>query len=542
MSTRTAAAATTSTSTAANANVTVAAARGTLWSIGLRILSFLCTQWTIRSLDDPSILGRATIQLELMLTTVLFLSREGFRLALTKNIQPESWPLVWYTMPFSLIISCLALFWHLFWTRGSNLEDDPQDADYRLAGICSCISCAIEGIVEPAVILSLRNMNVALKASAEGLASIAKTVTTVVVLKWLILSDHKTTWQITAFGIGQLMYSIVYATVLLRSTFSQLVRSRMGGSSSFHRPTAYMIVVFTLQGIFKHFLTEGDRIILTLLSGSYDQGVYAMASAYGSIAARILLQPLEENGRLLWSRLADNQPQRQTNTKTALEESYTVLVKLTLYIGLVFACLAPNYTSVLLKIMAGRTWGSNLEATEVLSAFCIYTAFMAVNGTTEAFVYAISNSAQDMGKLSAAHTFVGVVFAVVASFLVTRIGTTGLVLANCLGMFIRTGFSVYFAGQYFAERKKAALLAVLRDLATKILPKPITATAFIVSYFVTRYSKQRLTLETGIMTRDTMYHVVLGMICSMAVIMSIVLTERDFLHRLRGFARREKTD
>ena len=80
---------TTSTNGKSSDNVTRAAARGTLFTLVLRLISFGCTQLTIRALD-PSTLG-TNIQLELLLTTVLFISREGFRLALTQNVLTENW-------------------------------------------------------------------------------------------------------------------------------------------------------------------------------------------------------------------------------------------------------------------------------------------------------------------------------------------------------------------------------------------------------------------------------------------------------------------
>lgn len=98
------------------------------------------------------------------------------------------------------------------------------------------------------------------------------------------------------------------------------------------------------QSVVKHVLTEGDKIVLasastsfsarTCSSGSsssstdgglalaidgigmygegiggerrgslYEQGVYAVASGYGSLAARLLFQPLEEAARLMFSQL-----------------------------------------------------------------------------------------------------------------------------------------------------------------------------------------------------------------------------------------------
>jgi len=71
------------------ANFTRVAARGTLLTLILRLFSFACTQITFRALV-PEILG-ANLGLELLLTTVLFISREGFRLSLTQKVGIETW-------------------------------------------------------------------------------------------------------------------------------------------------------------------------------------------------------------------------------------------------------------------------------------------------------------------------------------------------------------------------------------------------------------------------------------------------------------------
>lgn len=73
------------------------------------------------------------------------------------------------------------------------------------------------------------------------------------------------------------------------------------------------------QSLLKHVLTEGDKIVLARATapgrggsggggggqgGSlHEQGVYAMASGYGSLAARLLFQPVEEAARLMFSKL-----------------------------------------------------------------------------------------------------------------------------------------------------------------------------------------------------------------------------------------------
>jgi hypothetical protein len=43
-----------------------------------------------------------------------------------------------------------------------------------------------------------------------------------------------------------------------------------------------LALTMTGQSIFKHFLTEGDRIVISRVSPLEDQGGYAVASNYGS--------------------------------------------------------------------------------------------------------------------------------------------------------------------------------------------------------------------------------------------------------------------
>ena len=495
-----------------------AAARGTLWSFGLKFLSFAATQWTLRTLD-PVTLGKASIQLELMLSTSLFCAREGFRLALTK---PKSdFQVAWLSIPVGTLISLLALMIH--WGYASSWED----ADYRIAGVLYCAASWMEGWAEPCVLWSLRNIQVANKVKAEGAATLAKTLSLVFLLPML------PKYPITAFGMSQLLYAVSYTLLLYHSTSPPPWTK----SLSFQSSTLYLVVVFTIQGIFKHLLTEGDRIVLTSLSDHYHQGVYAMGSAYGGMAARLLLQPLEENGRLLWSRHPTN------------SQSYTVLIHLVLHVGLLFAMLAVNYTSLLLKLLAGHTWGDNTEAADVLSAFCVYTAFLAWNGMTEAFVYAVASSGSQVGKLGAAHVIMGGIFIATAPMLVSRYGTVGLVAANCVAMGARACYSVYFASKYFCEYKKSsAVSSMARRLVRDMFPPTAVLLAYGLAFVATRASMLRmreyeLQARGGITKEWLMYaaqHVAVGLVSFSIVAVSTIPFEKEFRWSLRSTFREKQ--
>jgi oligosaccharide translocation protein RFT1 len=532
------------------------AAVGTATTVILRLLSFAGTQWCYRRLD-PATLGRANVRLELILTSILFMSREGFRLALTRDTTTngvDNQGTAWLTVPVTTIISVSALLWHLHATK----SDSPtqEDVDYQLAGVLYCVAAAIEGWAEPAVLQFLRSLSISEKATAEGIAVLAKTATTVLALQYL-----QDKWPVTSFGVAQIAYAVVYFGVLYGRLWGK--HQRISWSNMFHGPTIYMTLIFTAQGVLKFALTEGDRIVMTLLAGSYDQGVYAMGSAYGGLAARLILQPAEESARLLYSRLAatanssakdttssssKDQPAKNEKDKPKhgadplLELSYVVLVKLVLYVGLIFSCLAVNYTQILLNLLAGRKWGDNPEAVSVLSAFCVYTAFLAWNGMTEAFVYGVASSVADVGRLGVAHTVTGLLFAVAAPIAVARAGTVGLVAANCAAMFGRAVFSVHFAARYFAAIEEKPVSFVFARLLRQMFPAQLVILSFVAAYFGTRASANRLVakiagenVETGSIAwlRLSMEHISVGAAFAIGILTLAYVLERDVRSNIR---------
>jgi oligosaccharide translocation protein RFT1 len=283
------------------------------------------------------------------------------------------------------------------------------------------------------------------------------------------------------------------------------------------------------------------------MADSYDQGVYAMGASYGSIAARILLQPLEENARLLWSRLAST-----NDDDNLLEESYKSLVKLVLYIGFIFCCVAVNYTNLLLNILAGRTWGQNTEAAKVLSAFSVYTAFLALNGMTEALVYAVSgtrknnlNTTVELAKLGVVHTLTGIVFAISASLLVAQYGAIGLVGANCVAMSIRSMYSLVFAARLFQGSRPngKSLASNVAILIFKVFPHVVILSSFATTWLATRFSLDSLKHKGYHMELDTRKtdwllltgtHVAVGVSCVVGIATLVTYLEQPFLQSLKG--------
>jgi oligosaccharide translocation protein RFT1 len=540
------------------------AARGTLLSIALRLTSFILSQATVRFVSAAA-LGKASVPLELLLGTALFVSREGFRLALTKDVtekkgydghtqqQQQMINVAWLSVPLGIIISMFAMFLHIHTCNqnkggGEETQSENEATDYKMAGILYCLASFIESLSEPLVIICLQQMDVTTKAKSEGFALVSKSVSCFVCLS--ILSSD---WAVSAFGISQLIYGFTFTMMMYR--FGG--RSASGGihwpkrlistapnnpyrannksddkkyyskntHSNFDYQQLKMVLIFTLQGLFKHALTEADKIVLSALAESYDQGIYAIAASYGGLAARLLLQPIEENARLLFSRQgAIIERDKDTTTASAskatskqmneLQQSYSFLLRTVCLIGLLFSTIAVNYTSILLRLLAGYRWGSNSEAIAALSAFCVYTAFLSLNGITEAFVYAVARSGRDIGRLSIVHALVGGVFALLAPGLVTNHAAVGLVSANCISMALRSLYSLYVAWDYFADGQRNFHSP---RIMLQMLPRPLVVITFATSFVITRMSKNFFYDETlvGITwMMASLKHVGVGLVCT----------------------------
>jgi oligosaccharide translocation protein RFT1 len=362
-----------------------------------------------------------------------------------------------------------------------------------------------------------------------------------------------------------------------------------------------LAAALTSQSFFKHLLTQGDKIVLSLGSSHYSQGLYALAQNYGSLAARLFFQPLEESGRLMFSRLAaagggeegkEEEKEREeeeeegksrssskritrasgseptttsttttnssSSNKTTLRLMLGALVKSVVLVGLLFACFGFNYTRVLLRLLLpGQRWkeseggreGGSEGSSQVLSWYCLYVLFLAVNGMTEAFVYAVATR-EEVGRLSLSAAVSFVVFALSTGPLMAGGGTVGLVLANCLGMLARIGFSWMFIRRYFSlvgeggreggehkvsprggEEEEGRREGRMPDL----FPRPVVLAAFGVAFGVTRVSDRAMvSVEEW---RGVVRHVGVGGLCLAGVLGGIWWVERGFVRDLRGIRR-----
>ena len=187
------------------------------------------------------------------------------------------------------------------------------------------------------------------------------------------------------------------------------------------------------------------------------------------------------------------------------------------------------------------TLGINDVSIVKTSDSCIYTAFLALNGITEAFVYGVARSGNDVGKIGIVHAVVGGIFALVAPKLVRTQGAVGLVAVNCIAMGMRSIYSLYYARSYFA---KARMINSIMGTLVRIMPHAMVLGAFGASFLITRSSRNYIydaqIAAGGSWIVAGLKHICVGVLCVIATAALSLWMERDIRSALFRLIKRKR--
>lgn len=168
-----------------------------------RIFTFALNQALVR-LASPQTFGTAAIQFELLLSTILFLSREGVRNALLRSSTKPSnskqvdniavLPL-YFGIPSAFLLSCVYI-----WMSAESTKEQPF---FRTSVFTYAAAASIELLAEPLYIRAQNELRFDIRVRAEGMAVLSKTIMTFVVLAF-----GPPEWALLAFAVGQMGYGL----------------------------------------------------------------------------------------------------------------------------------------------------------------------------------------------------------------------------------------------------------------------------------------------------------------------------------------------
>ncbi|KAF9409025.1 Oligosaccharide translocation protein rft1 [Podila epigama] len=467
-----------------------------------RMLTFSLNQILLR-FTSAETLGIASVQLELLLNTILFLSREGVRCAAirvgddaaaeddddnnnnnnnnlkgsndkTKPTTTEAYRLqklvnmVYAPIPVGALMTCLAVGYYL---QQIDHGSEARFPGYRLSIYLYGLSALIELMAEPMFMVAQYKLWFKTRVSVEGTAVIVRCILTcALTIYGARFGAGSNTMGVLAFAIAQLSYAVL----------------TLGG----------FLVAFWRKSAEKHALDHHKRVASAKKdddkSMDQDQNEYISMRALlpgklcrtnkhehtGSLVARILFQPMEEISRTLFSKLlSDIVPESETTvTKTdgdhdtksspgqhrlsptqlsnlAVSQNLLLtMMKFHILLGGVFIAFGTHYTATLIDLVVGRRWSRETVAPAVLSLYCYYVPIMGLNGITEAVVQAVA-SEQELKVLSYWMVAFSAIFCSAGAFLMGHLGlgAQGIVLANCVNLSMRILWSTWFLSRYYGR-------------------------------------------------------------------------------------------
>ncbi|KAI3625617.1 hypothetical protein CBS9595_000978 [Malassezia furfur] len=458
---------------------TFASARALLLlQVGVRLVTFVLNQLLVRT-TTPAVFGAANVQLELVLSVVLALARDGVRATVMRRRDQLRSVHNLALLPVMLggIASVVVGYVYM-----RHLAPDAllvHGAALRSSVVLYCLGAMLELLSEPLHTYALAldgylRLRVAMEASAVLMrAGVAVALLQPRGVAWIAaLYTHMSgaplapeACALLAFALSRAAYGATLLFVAgagvarLASARQALATLLPVRGAPLDAETRQLVVVTSVQAALKFVLTEGDKLAVARLTTLEEQGGYALASNYGSLLARTVFQPIEESARLAFSEaLGEMHGTKRTAERGARTSAawLRVLLRAHMLLGAALVAFAPPLAQPFLMIVAGPRWATPpSHAAATLGSYCYYLPVMGVNGIVEAFLQSTAPPATlasySRVLVGASATFVAVLAAGRAIFPALGCDANSvLVWANIAGLAVRVGVCLRYMARAYA--------------------------------------------------------------------------------------------
>lgn len=170
-----------------------------------RVFTFILNQLLVR-LVSPQVFGTAAIQFELLLSTILFLSREGTRNALLRagkgssSLATIQGNIALLPVLFGIPITIFSTVTYLY----ASSDTTTSQPHFTLSVIIYALAAFCELLSEPLYIRAQNELRFDVRVRIEGTAVFAKTS-----VAFIILVATSAEWALVAFATGQAAYGLI---------------------------------------------------------------------------------------------------------------------------------------------------------------------------------------------------------------------------------------------------------------------------------------------------------------------------------------------
>jgi len=431
-----------------------------------RGFTFVLGAITLKYLQSSALLGIINVRLALLFTTLQFMSREPLRRACLGEAakrEKKDWQrianTIWLGLPMSFL---LAIPLSSIWLGNTPSVEDLAGTsirDYHNAVLIYCLSVTVEMLAEPCFILAQARAISDHNPKVEVVIMVVR-CTTAAAVTVLESSRYRTTDSsniLTKIALCQLfasLVSVVYSYSHLCATQNLSISKFLPsikiseGIKNLDEPSLKLTLGFISQTFLKQFLTEGERYVMTFFNviTLSEQGIYDVINNLGSLTARLVLKPIEDSGFTLFSQTVSRTETLDIRKFYRVQENLMNLVKSVLVISLMVLTLGYNFVPLI--VIYGGDKLNNSLAFYLMRWQLFYTPFLALNGITECFTFAIMNTSE-LRNYNSCLILLSMVFLVSIYLTQPVLGSASFIFSNCLIMVSRILYSFKLIQVYF---------------------------------------------------------------------------------------------
>lgn len=476
-----------------------------LLQLGVRVVTFCLNQVLVRT-TAPAVYGAANVQLELVLSVVLFTIRDSVRSVALRRGAARVHDAAVLAVPVGAAVAACVGYVYMYALLPAELAAYGRAVEVSVA--LYYVGAVLELAGEPLLVARVgSDAFVRVRVAMEGAGVLARACATAALLtpaglrviggRVLGGAPPAAAASLVAYGIGRAVYG---AAVLCAAGVGGAGAGADSGNAyvprwELDRETGALLRDTVVQALAKQVLAEGDKLVVARLAPLREQGGYALASNYGSLAARVLFQPVEESARLYLS--------GAPRARDAAALLHALLHAHVLF-ALAVVAFGPPLAQAALVVLAGRAWAFDgaapSGASRILARYCYYVPVMGINGIVEAYMQSCA-SPRVLARYSYALLAASGVFG--AALWVLRrwyAAEDALVCANALALGVRAGVS----WTWLVRHVRRADAAAARQVSVgAVLPRAYVVGAYVLAAAVLRRVAAPLPpLEVGGLVRD----------------------------------------
>lgn len=479
-----------------------------------RITSFALNLFVLRTVEQRAF-GVAAVRLYLVHAAVLLLAREAARRLAAREQSAAA--VLWLTRTVGFPVGCIAAG-----VSGAVYSWNARSAAEAAAVWIVCLAAVVELVGEPGHNLVLLKRRIKEKARVEGIAVVLRATFLFLAVAGGWASGDR---AVVAFALAQAVQGISVAVGYRLLERREMLKEEIGT----RRVSAALAASLWVQSVEKLVLTEGEKYVLDGALGDMEEsGAYGLVFNLGSLVVRIVFQPVEEIAGLVFG--------EQHHKHDQLMRQFVDIMRLVTMLGLLAVAFGPANAFLAIEILYSRRWSSS-AAVSVLRIYCVYLLLLAINGVSEAFVFA-RISPKELRRynfllVGFSGLFLGCAIAAVRHPPLSS-AAASLVLANCINMSCRILYSFSFISSYF----KRGILPMFLE----IFPRKSSMAALTLSLVVTSFSAWYLDLGPNSPANLLRYSLQISVsaLCLVGSLWTVMRTDKELLELTTRIFRRSR--